>query len=193
MKTIHENTVLVLNKNWQAIDTTTPANAISALVSGSAKGLAIDEVHGMAPLCWKEWVVLKVREVDQVIRTPQCEIRVPTIIILSVYNQVPLKRLKFGFKGIWERDGGRCQYTGRRLSHEEANIDHIQPQSRGGATSWENCVLSDRQVNQKKGAKTPKEAGLALIAEPYKPQPVPATFLIKNSHRITDWDHFLPK
>jgi len=193
MKTIHEHVVLVLNKNWQAINTTPPADAISGMVSGTAKGLAIDEVHGMSPLSWEDWSKLETLEGERVIRTPQLTVRVPTIIILGSYNKVPLKRLKFGFKGLWERDGGRCQYTGRQLSYEEANIDHIHPQSRGGETSWENCVLSDRQVNQKKAAKTPKEAGLSLVSRPYRPQPVPVTYLIKNSHRIADWDHFLPK
>jgi len=193
MKTIHEHTVLVLNKNWQAINTTTPADALSALVSGNAKGLAIDDIHGMAPLDWEHWKELDVREDDRVIRTTQMTVRVPTIIVLGTYNKVPLKRLKFGFKGLWERDGGRCQYTGRRLTYDQANIDHIHPQSRGGATTWENCVLSDRDINQKKGAKTPKEAGLKLISRPYRPKSVPATYFIKNSHGITDWELFLPK
>jgi len=175
MKTIHEHTVLVLNKNWQAINTTTPADALSALVSGNAKGLAIDDIHGMAPLDWEHWKELDVREDDRVIRTTQMTVRVPTIIVLGTYNKVPLK------------------YTGRRLTYDQANIDHIHPQSRGGATTWENCVLSDRDINQKKGAKTPKEAGLKLISRPYRPKSVPATYFIKNSHGITDWELFLPK
>lgn len=193
MMKLHQHTVLVLNRNWQAISTTTPADALSHLVSGTARGLAIDEAHGMSPLTWKDWAALPVTEDDTAVNTPSQRIRVPTIIILSIYNRVPLKRLKFGFKGLWERDGGRCQYTGRSLKVSEANIDHIHPQSRGGDTSWENCVLSDRSVNQQKAARTPAEAGLTLITHPQRPPPVPTTFLIKNTHEIQDWDHFLPK
>jgi hypothetical protein len=44
---------------------------------------------------------------------------------------------RFGARGIWERDDGICQYTGRKLAPKEGNIDHFVPRSRGGKTSWQ--------------------------------------------------------
>ena len=147
----------------------------------------------MVPVKWADWRKLPVREGDFSIGTTSGEIRVPTVVVLSRFDQVPRKRLKFGFRGIWERDGGRCQYTGRELTQTEASIDHIVPSSRGGETSWENCVLTDKEVNQRKADRTPEEAGLRLRSRPVRPPEVPVTWLIRNRYEINDWEVFLPK
>jgi 5-methylcytosine-specific restriction endonuclease McrA len=116
---------------------------------------------------------------------------VPTVIVAANYAKVPLCHPKFGARAIWKRDGGICQYTGRKLSPGEGNIDHVIPRSRGGASSWENCVLSHRKVNEKKAARLPQEAGLRLLRVPVTPRAVPSTFLIRNRHSIPDWERFL--
>jgi 5-methylcytosine-specific restriction endonuclease McrA len=84
-----------------------------------------------------------------------------------------------------------CQYTGRKLRPSEGNIDHIVPRSRGGKTTWENCVLADKKVNSKKGNRLPEEIGLRLIRSPKAPKEVPTTALIRNPNRVQDWDVFL--
>lgn len=65
------------------------------------------------------------------------------------------------------------------------------PVSRGGASNWENCVLADRKINSRKGNKLPEEAGLKLLRRPAVPREVPVTHLIKNHHRVRDWEMFL--
>ena len=102
-----------------------------------------------------------------------------------------MKRPKFSSRSLWERDGGRCQYTGRRLERDEGNIDHVIPRSRGGDTSWDNCVIADKRVNTRKADKTPDEAGLQLLRQPATPREVPVTMLLKNRHGIPDWDPVL--
>lgn len=187
---LHRTTVLVLNRHWLAIDTTTPADAFTRLAAGSARGLWID-AERVQPLDWADWIAGGVPEGVPSVGTPRGPVRMPTVIVLKRYDRVPMVRPSFGFRGLWERDGGRCQYTGRSLSPAEANIDHVVPRSRGGADRWENCVLADRAVNTRKGARTPEEAGLALLKSPGIPQPVPATLRIRNPWNIEDWDHFL--
>ena len=49
----------------------------------------------------------------------------------------------------------RCQYRGKPLGSGEGNIDHVLPRSRGGKTSWENCVLASKDVNSRKGDRLP--------------------------------------
>ena len=93
--------------------------------------------------------------------------------------------------GIWERDGGVCQYTGRQLEPHEGNIDHVIPRSRGGKSTWDNCVLAHRDVNSRKGSRLPHEAGLTLRSCPGVPRLMPATRLIRNSHGVQDWERFL--
>ena len=48
-------------------------------------------------------------------------------------------------------------------------IDHIQPKSRGGGHTFENCVCSCGPCNHKKGNRTPREANMFLKRQPYQP------------------------
>jgi 5-methylcytosine-specific restriction endonuclease McrA len=191
MGRLQKNTVLVLNKNWQAINVKTPQDAFCMLATGAATGLDIDGAGNMTPITWEKWVGLNVRASDNFIKTVKGNIRIPTVIILCRYNQVPKKRPKFSNKAIWERDNGICQYTGKKLKPGEGNIDHIVPRHKGGQTSWTNCVLSCSKVNAKKGNRTPEEVGLKLIREPFTPKELPTTLYIKNHYSIPEWDYFL--
>jgi 5-methylcytosine-specific restriction endonuclease McrA len=183
-------TVLVLNRNWQAINVRTPADAFCQLMTNAATALDISD-ETMTPIRWNDWMRLPVREQDNFVNTPRGRIRVPTVIVAVRYAKVPKRRPTFSARSIWARDGGQCQYTGRRLKPGEGNIDHVVPLSRGGLTSWENCVLSHREVNSRKGSQLPHEAGLRLLRPPVAPKEVPVTVLIKNHHGIADWEHFL--
>ena len=191
MSCLHKNIVLVLNRNWQAINTTTPAMAFAQMATDVATALAIHGRDSMSPTPWSEWQNLPVREGDESIGTVKGSIRVPTVIVLANFNRVPLKRPKFSARAIRQRDGGRCQYTGRHLAPDEGNIDHVLPRSRGGNTTWENCVLAARDVNSRKADRTPKEAGLRLLVPPRPPREMPMTALLRNVHDIADWDPFL--
>ncbi len=188
---LHKTTVLVLNRNWQAIHAKTPADAFCMMASGAATGLDVRGEDSILPVKWEDWLKLPVREEDLAIQTPRGPIRVPTVIVAANYAKVPVCRPRLGARGIWERDGGVCQYTGRKLAPHEGNIDHIVPLSRGGRTTWENCVLSHREVNSKKGARLPQEAGLSLLRKPRVPKAMPATAFIRNPHGIRDWRMFL--
>lgn len=113
------------------------------------------------------------------------------MIVLARFDKVPKRSPNFSARSIWNRDTGICQYTGRRLAPDEGNIDHVIPRSRGGDTSWENCVLAHCEVNSRKGNRLPREAGLRLLRPPAAPKELPATLLLKNPLGIADWRHFL--
>jgi len=53
-------------------------------------------------------------------------------------------------------------------------LDHVLPKSRGGPKTWDNIVSSCHKCNEKKGARTPEEAGMKLLKEPRRPK---ATFI----------------
>jgi 5-methylcytosine-specific restriction endonuclease McrA len=190
---LHRAIVLVLNRNWQAIDTTTPAGVFGQMATDAATGLDSRGSDWMVPVRWDDWLGLPVREDDFSIGTARGRLRVPTVVVLSRFDRVPMRRPKFSLRGLWLRDGGECQYTGRKLALGEGNIDHVLPQSRGGQTTWENCVLSDRKVNHRKADRTPAEAGLRLRNEPVRPREMPATWFIRNTFEIPDWEVFLPR
>ncbi len=191
MDYLHQSTVLVLNKNWQAINVKTPAEALSMMIAGTATGLNVIGHDDMIPLCWNDWKSLHVTDNEPFVSTVKGKIKIPKIIVLCNFNQVPKRRPKFTAKNLWERDKGMCQYTGKKLSPKEGNIDHVIPRSRGGQTSWTNCVLSHKDINAKKGNKTPNEAGLKLLKQPIEPVSMPTTAYIKNNHNIPEWKWFL--
>lgn len=67
--------------------------------------------------------------------------------------------------GVLTRDRRVCGYCGGPAS----TVDHIQPASRGGANSWVNTVACCYGCNQRKGDRTPAEAGMRLLVTPAIP------------------------
>jgi 5-methylcytosine-specific restriction endonuclease McrA len=188
---LDKNVVLVLNRNWQAVNTTTPAHAFCQMAAGNAVGLDMDRDQNMVPTEWEAWVELPVRNFDWSVGAQRGAVRVPKVIIATHYSKVPMRHPKFSYQAIRDRDGGRCQYTGKKLARDEGNIDHIVPRSRGGGTSWSNCVLSCKRVNNRKGDRTPHEAGLRLLKKPESPRVLPMTLFLRNIHEIPEWEPFL--
>ena len=153
-------TVLVLNRNWQAINVRTPQDAFCQMATGVATALEVEIGEGgraqaLRPVTWDEWITLPVRSQDSAVLTMRGPIRVPTVIVALNYAKVPKKRPKLCARTIRERDGNRCQYTGALLRPEDGNIDHVVPRSRGGRDAWEHCVWSSKTVNSRKGNRLP--------------------------------------
>jgi 5-methylcytosine-specific restriction endonuclease McrA len=63
--------------------------------------------------------------------------------------------------------------------------------SRGGDTSWENCVLAHRSINSRKADRTPGEAGFKLLRAPKAPKELPTNLFISNAHDVADWAMFI--
>ena len=190
---LNQNTVLVLNKNWQAVGIKSPADTFAMLMTDAATGLNIRGTDHMTPLRWSDWLELPVEEEDLFVQTVNRKIKIPKVIILSKFDKVPKKRPRFSQKNIWIRDNFTCQYTGKKLRPGEGNIDHIVPKSRGGSTDWSNCVLACKKVNAKKADATPEEVGLRLLKLPEPPKELPVYHYISNKHNIKEWEIFLAK
>ena len=193
---LNKTIVLVLNRNWQAINIRTPQEAFCQMATNVATALDIEvgaegEAQALRPVKWDEWITLPVRAQDHAVRTARGAIRVPAVIVAVNYARVPKRRPKLCARSIRERDGNRCQYTGRLLHPDEGSLDHVVPRSRGGRDSWENLVWSAKDVNQRKADRLPHEAGLKLLAEPRAPRELPASALIRNAHNVAEWKLFL--
>lgn len=67
--------------------------------------------------------------------------------------------------GVLVRDGRRCGYCNATAT----TIDHVHPASRGGTNAWTNTVACCLGCNQKKGDRTPTEAGMTLRITPAAP------------------------
>jgi len=179
-----QNIVLVLNRNWQAINIRTPQDAFCQMATNVATALDIEGESHIRPVKWDEWITLPVREGDYAVRTARGAIRVPTVVVAVNFARVPKKRPKLSARTIRERDGNRCQYTGKLLQPDEGSLDHVLPRSRGGADTWENLVWSSKDVNTRKGNRLPHEAGLKLLSVPRAPKELPASAMIRNAHGV---------
>lgn len=111
------------------------------------------------------------------------------VIRLLWYVKLPYHRLmanNVSRKAIFTRDKHTCAYCSAK---ESLTIDHIIPQSRGGQDVWENLITSCLRCNLRKGNKTPKEADMKLLFEPYKPYNK-MSLTIHNSN-VSEWKEYL--
>ena len=90
------------------------------------------------------------------------------------------KKVKFNRNDLYARDGGKCQYCSVHLQKDHWTMDHIFPSSKGGETSWENCVVSCMQCNSKKGNKLLSETNMILLSIPSIPKIANALFSRKK-------------
>lgn len=196
---IENLTCLKLNKYWFGIDTEGIEKAIGKLYKGTYLAMNINypfkngeydfsapEYH---PVNWQTWQTLPVRSFDYSISSPTQTIRIPTVVVSKNFTKIPIYHARLTKKAILERDNYVCQYSGRKLSKEEANVDHLTPVSRNGKNSWENLVTCDKKINSLKSNKTLEEFGMPLIKKPTKPNPQPFILTIEKKHR--DWEWFL--
>ena len=129
---LNKTIVLVLNRNWQAIHVRTPQEAFCMMATNVATALEIEfgdgaRAEALRPVTWDEWITLPVRPQDNAVQTVRGQIRVPTVIVAVNFAKVPKRRPKLCAKKIRERDGNRCQYTGKVLKPEEGSLDHVVP------------------------------------------------------------------
>lgn len=94
--------------------------------------------------------------------------RVPTVLrLIKLIRTIYRAGVAFSKRNVFVRDGFRCAYCGDH--RDRLSIDHIVPRSRGGQTTFENCVAACKACNLKKGGRTPSEAGMFLRAKVYQP------------------------
>jgi 5-methylcytosine-specific restriction endonuclease McrA len=124
---------------------------------------------------------------DRKVRTAISEYMFPSVIRLRRYARVPFKSVVLTRKNIMKRDGYRCQYCG---SASDLTIDHVLPRSRNGKDTWENLVTACNKCNHRKGNRTPKESGMPLFREPFRPNHI--IFLRDYMGRVDElWKPYL--
>lgn len=131
---------------------------------------------------------------DWTVRSVTLELRVPSIIRFLRRIRARRPAVRLSRENVYARDAGACQYCGRKLPRCEATWDHVVPRSRGGPTAWENVVIACTGCNQRKGGRTPAEAGMRLRAVPVRPTRLPD--VIRLTIRLDEgapesWRHWL--
>lgn len=188
MSGVLQEPCLILNRNWQPITFLPVQTAIVNVMRDMASVL---DVQDYLLLTFEEWVELA-RSSDRMIKTPSLKIAAPEVVVLKKYGERPPRKVVFNRPNLWKRDRFTCQYCGEALPGDDLTIEHVVPRSRGGQTSWENCVAACGTCNGLKADQTPKEAGMRLRTQPVKPAWRPRIAPPKNTVREA-WRPFLEK
>ena len=183
-------TVLVLNRAWQAISTCSAREALLQMQADAATALNTDG-GAMLPTRWADWAKLNVPEGYDGVKTVHGAIRIPRIIVAINYDRVQVTAPRLNMRSLRERDSDTCAYTGKKLKPSECSMEHVEPVSKGGKTQWDNIVLADRMVNSKRGNLSLEKAGLRLRHVPRAPKPKLPSQTIRNRYNVPEWDHFL--
>ncbi|MEE2674048.1 MAG: HNH endonuclease [Myxococcota bacterium] len=125
------------------------------------------------------------------IGTTSGPVPIPKVIVLTVYDRMPRRMVRFSRGNIFSRDAFTCQYCGERPPRAELNLDHVVPRTLKGRTTWENVVCCCVSCNRKKGGRTPEQAGLRLRKKPKRPRWTPLMGLPTASVRHREWRPYL--
>jgi len=96
------------------------------------------------------------------------EIVMPAVLrLIKLVRTVYRTKVPYSKRNVIHRDLFRCQYCG--IKDKKMTIDHVLPQSRGGKSTFENCVAACKPCNNSKGDRTPSEAKMKLRKQPSQP------------------------
>ncbi|HEY4716858.1 MAG TPA: HNH endonuclease [bacterium] len=180
--------VLVLNRSFIPVHVTTLRRAFVLFYANIAK--AVDKQF--RTFDFNSWSQLSVELGEAGVGLVNREIKIPRVILLTTYDRLPKRRIRFSRYNIFARDKNTCQYCGRKFPRNELTIDHVIPRSLGGVTCWDNVVCSCIECNRMKGGRLPEFANMLLITKPKKPAWTPYFGLfLKGAMKYEEWAPFL--
>lgn len=129
----------------------------------------------------------EILEIDRgrVYRSEKARLPCPVVIRLVRFVHVPRRfRRQVTNTFLFARDAYRCQYCGqhrnRLRGRQFLTRDHVLPLSRGGGNTWENVVTACSPCNNRKGSRTPEEAGMGLLHTPREPNYVELVWAVRR-------------
>lgn len=163
--------VLLLNASYEPIRVVSAERAVILILQGKAEPVA---------------------DSDHFMRSPSTQVRVPLVARLTRMAKIPrMQRVPFSRKMLSVRDNGECQFA--HCNAKGTTVEHLLPSSRGGKTTYENCVLSCGPCNYKKADRTLDEMGWSLKRSP-APVFGPMVLLARagTNAALPEWAEWLP-
>ncbi|GGS87934.1 HNH endonuclease [Streptomyces tanashiensis] len=159
---------LVLNASFEPLSTVTLNRAVVLVLQDKA---VVEQAHP-----------------ELRVRGAAVDLPVPRVIRLCRYVRVPFRRqAPWSRRGVLVRDQHRCAYCGRRAT----TVDHVVPRAQGGGDSWLNTVASCAEDNHRKADRTPEQAGMPLLHQPFEPTPADAMLLAMRASERSELPEWL--
>ena len=165
---ILNESVLILNVNFEPLHVCNTKRALALLLSGKAN------------------LVLNGRGT---IRSSSAEFEIPSVIKLNHMVKRPHPKIALSKREILRRDNYTCQYCGRKT--HLLTLDHIIPRHQGGPHTWHNLVAACMPCNRRKGGKRPEEANMILQHQPFEPTPSAAYRFGRHLESRAEWAQFI--
>ena len=138
--------VLVLNQNYEPLNVCNVKRAFVLVDRGNAEILE----NGRGYL-----------------HSPTALYEIPSVIRLVYLIRRPRPQGRLTRRDVFLRDKFKCQYCGQHT--RDLTLDHVMPRHRGGPHDWDNVVAACKGCNHRKAGRTPEEARMNLLKEPYRP------------------------
>ena len=180
----------------QTVETLVSIMKAVLLLNASYEPLAVIPARRALSLLLRERVDAVTEELMNISTTAQ-ELSIPTVLRLRRYVRAPKRGVRWSRRGVFLRDGYRCIYCGIGVGEQQGDalitkrdftLDHVMPKSRGGRNTWGNTACACPKCNQRKGDRTPHEAGMAMRWEPKTPR---VDYLVASGEVPTAWKFYL--
>jgi len=140
------NSVIVLNANMEILGTMHWKRAVRLIVKGRAESMTESETQ-----------IHPRMNIPKVIR------------LLRSISGLWKREVRWSKQNVHIRDNHTCQYCGAEITKSKVTVDHVIPIAQGGKNRWDNTVCSCYKCNNGKEDRTPEEANMPLLREPYRP------------------------
>lgn len=77
------------------------------------------------------------------------------------------REARYSKNGILNRDKHQCAFCGK---FNATTVDHIKPRSKGGKSTWMNCISACKPCNNKKADRLLEDCGMKLLFQPFEPK-----------------------
>ncbi len=161
--------VLVLNQNYEPLNVCGVRRAIVLLSHGKAE--LLEEGEGL-------------------LHSPTTTFARPSVIRLIYMIRRPRPQMRLTRREVFQRDHFTCMYCGEQP--RDLTLDHVIPRYRGGRHTWENLVSACKRCNHRKAGRTPQEARMRLIREPFHPRASAYYIFYPYLDNEAGWRKFIP-
>jgi 5-methylcytosine-specific restriction endonuclease McrA len=164
-----DRSVLILNQNYEPLNVCNARRAFVLVDRGKAEVLE----HG-----------------EGGIKTTSYIYPLPSVIRMIYLIKRPRPQMRLSRREVFNRDRYTCLYCG--VQTRDLTLDHVVPRHRGGAHSWENLVSACKRCNHRKAGRTPREANMRLLREPYAPKVTSYYVVYRHLGGQESWRKFIP-